>query len=58
MILMYNVSHARVYHKLQQATETLKEKSDKEHDLLYVQNRWSEEEQEKYGFERAKCDID
>ena len=27
------------------------------HDLLYVQNRWSEEEQEKYGFKRAKWDL-
>lgn len=54
---IYHVSEARVYHKLQQATKTLKEKSMKEHDLLYVQNRWSEEEQEKYGFKRAKWDY-
>ncbi|MEE3419043.1 MAG: glycosyltransferase, partial [Methanosphaera sp.] len=54
---IYHVSDAIVYHKLQQSTSTLKEKSQEEHDLLYVQNRWSEEEQEKYGFKRAKWDL-
>lgn len=55
---IYHVSEARVYHKLQQATSTLKEKSEEEHNMLYVQNRWSSEEQEKYGFKRAKWDFD
>ena len=55
---IYHVSNARVYHKLQQSTTILKEKSETEHDILYVQNRWSEEEQEKYGFKRAKWDFD
>ncbi|RAP47570.1 MAG: hypothetical protein BZ135_02030 [Methanosphaera sp. rholeuAM6] len=55
---IYHVSDARVYHKLQKATETLKEKSLSEHNLLYVQNRWSKEEQEKYGFKQAKWDLD
>ncbi len=55
---IYHVSDARVYHKLQQATGTLKQKSEEKYNLLYVQNRWSEEEQEKYGFKRAKWDFD
>lgn len=55
---IYHVSEARVYHKLQQATSTLKEKSEEKHDMLYVQNRWSTEEQEKYGFKTAKWDFD
>ena len=55
---IYHVSEARVYHKLQQATSTLRKKSEKEHNLLYVQNRWSPEEQKKYGFKTAKWDVD
>ncbi|RAP53530.1 MAG: hypothetical protein BZ138_00620 [Methanosphaera sp. rholeuAM270] len=54
---IYHVSEARVYHKLQQATSTLKEKSEDKYDLLYVQNRWSEEEQEKYGYKTEKWDF-
>ena len=55
---IYHVSDAIVYHKLQQATSILKKKSEEEHDLLYVQNRWSKEEQEKYGFKTAKWDFE
>ena len=54
---IYHVSNAIVYHKLQKATTQLQEKSDKHHDLMFVKNRWSSSEREKFGYKQAIWDL-
>lgn len=47
---IYYVADAVVYHKLQKSTSVMKKGDSKNYDLIFVQNKWSKEEQLREGF--------
>lgn len=53
---IYHTSEANVYHKLQQSTEVLKEKSSTEYDTMFVKNQWDAELASKFGYKKPVWD--
>ncbi|ADZ09154.1 glycosyl transferase family 2 [Methanobacterium lacus] len=53
---IYHTSEANVYHKLQQSTEVLKEKSSKDYDTMFVKNQWDDELASKFGYKKPVWD--
>ncbi|UTB33060.1 MAG: glycosyltransferase [Methanobacterium sp. ERen5] len=53
---IYHTSEANVYHKLQQSTEVLKEKSSRDYDTMFVKNQWDDELASKFGYKKPVWD--
>jgi len=54
---IYHTSKANVYHKLQQSTDVLKEKSQKEYDIMFKKNQWDDKLAAKFGYRQPLWDF-
>ncbi len=54
---IYHIDEASVYHKLQQSTEVLREKSQDEYDIMFTKNQWDEKLAKQFGYNKPLWDF-
>ena len=54
---IYHISNSVVYHKVQKATDILRERSEEDYDIMLLMNQWDDELASKLGYKKPLWDF-